>query len=52
MMRFITSMTTTRIDVLHESAKNENIDEKNVQVTVQAREQRASKKPRKKPRKK
>ena len=32
-MSFITSMTTTRIDVLHESTKNENIHEKNVQVT-------------------
>ena len=32
-MRFITSMTTTRIDVLHVSTKNENIHEKNVQVT-------------------
>ena len=30
-MRFITSMTTTRLDVLHESTKNENIHEKNVQ---------------------
>lgn len=32
-MRFITSMKTTRLDVLHESTKNENIHEKNVQVT-------------------
>ena len=32
-MRFITSMKTTRLDVLHESTKNENIHEKNVGVT-------------------